>query len=82
MYESILACPIQPLVHISNSWERFNEYIGPNKWLEKKLEWSEMIISSPAFDLKIRGISTKTKQFKFIGGGEVWNKSCWKLSVS
>ena len=29
------------------------------------------------FGLKIRGIGTKTKKIKFIGGGKVQNKSCW-----
>ena len=37
-----------------------------------------MIISSPAFGLKIRGISTETKIIKFIGGVTAWNKGCRK----
>ena len=37
-----------------------------------------MTFSYMHFGLKIRGIGTKTKKMKFIGGGKVLNKSCWE----
>ena len=61
MSHAILACPIQPFGHLSNNWERVKGLLV--LIIEKKkLEWSEIIISSRSFDLKIRGISTETKK--------------------